>query len=82
MLICPFHWLTGLNCPLCGAQRMAVALLHGHVGEAFWLNPALMVGVPVAAAYWLWRREVTPGAAFAGVALLLAWGVVRNILSV
>lgn len=36
---CPFHRLTGLNCPGCGTTRMLEALLSGDVAEAFSLNP-------------------------------------------
>lgn len=28
---CPFHSLTGLNCPGCGSQRAAHQILQGHI---------------------------------------------------
>lgn len=60
---------------------MAVALLHGQVAEAFWLNPALFVAVPLGLAWWLWkRRNVTGREALWLVAAALTWGVVRNIV--
>ena len=81
MFTCPLHWLTGLRCPLCGAQRMLLALWHGQVVEAFWLNPALFLAVPMGVAWWLWqRRNVTGGEAFVLLVAALAWGVLRNIV--
>lgn len=80
MIICPFHWLTGLNCPLCGAQRMIVALAHGSVAEAFVLNPGLFVGIPLLALWWLWQRELSSRAALVAVGLFFVWGIVRNIV--
>ena len=56
MLTCPLHWLTGLDCPFCGVQRMALALLHGNVAEAFWFNPGFAVGVPLVGLWWLWQK--------------------------
>lgn len=80
MLICPFHWLTGLNCPLCGAQRMIVALCHGNLSEAFWLNPLLFVGVPLLGLWRLWHGEVSSRAALVMLGVLLLWGIVRNMV--
>lgn len=79
MLTCPFHWLTGLNCPFCGAQRMVVELLHGHIVEAFWLNPGLAVGAPLAGVWWLWKRELSSLAAFVILCFAIVWGVLRNV---
>ena len=31
---CPFHALTGWDCPACGGQRALHSLLHGRFGEA------------------------------------------------
>ncbi len=79
MLICPFHWLTGLSCPFCGAQRMFLELLQGHVVEAFWLNPALLISLPLVGSWWLWKRQISSRAAFVMLILTLVWGVARNI---
>jgi len=40
---CPLHFLTGLECPLCGLQRMIHHLLHGQIGPAFKDNPFLFM---------------------------------------
>ncbi|MBR4242566.1 MAG: DUF2752 domain-containing protein [Bacteroidaceae bacterium] len=80
MLVCPFHWLTGLNCPFCGAQRMVIALLHGNIAEAFWLNPALMIGAPILGVWWLWKREITSQTALVILIISLIWGIIRNLL--
>ncbi|WP_199444230.1 DUF2752 domain-containing protein [Umezawaea beigongshangensis] len=87
---CPFHALTGLNCPGCGGTRMAHALLHGDLAAAFGFNALLLVvGLPLLA--WLWvrwlraarRGERTPQVPRAVVvpALVVAvgWTVVRNL---
>ena len=44
IVVCPLHSLTGLDCPLCGATRATLSLLHGHVGRAFDHN-AVYVGL-------------------------------------
>ena len=80
MLLCPFHWLTGLNCPLCGGQRMVVELLHGHVTEAFWLNPGLAVGAPLVGVWWLWKHEISSQAALVIVIFAFVWGLFRNFM--
>jgi hypothetical protein len=43
---CPFHYLTGLNCPGCGSLRAVHQLSHGHLAAAFRLNPFLCVALP------------------------------------
>ena len=79
MLPCPFHILTGLNCPFCGAQRMFVALISGHFTAAFWLNPGLAVGAPLVGLWWLWKREISSRAALVILCICIAWGIARNI---
>ena len=44
---CPFHFLTGLNCPGCGSLRALHAVLHGRLVEAFCCNPLLMACLPI-----------------------------------
>jgi hypothetical protein len=89
---CPFKWLTGLNCPGCGATRMVHALLHGDVVGAFHYNAVLLtLGVPLAV--WLfsrWMRDKWTGEQRSvpksvGVAVLVVaavWGVGRNLAGI
>ncbi|WP_455591338.1 DUF2752 domain-containing protein [Bacteroides sp.] len=43
---CPFHLLTGLECPACGTQRAVHELLHLHIGKAFMYNPFFFLSAP------------------------------------
>lgn len=43
---CPFLALTGWQCPGCGSQRAAHALLQGRVGEAWGYNPVMVAILP------------------------------------
>jgi len=43
---CVFHKITGLQCIGCGSQRMAHALLHGDLAEAFKANALALVSLP------------------------------------
>ncbi len=40
--LCTFRWLTGWDCPGCGATRATHELLHGRIGAA-WRSNALWV---------------------------------------
>ncbi|MFE5742427.1 DUF2752 domain-containing protein [Streptomyces celluloflavus] len=60
LLPCPFHWATGLLCPVCGGTRMAYDLMHGDVVAAFHDNAVLLtLGVPAVA--WLVARQLAAG---------------------
>lgn len=59
---CILHATTGLNCPFCGATRMAAALLRGDLDAAWHFNPVVLVLGPlvgVAVGYQLlaWALE-------------------------
>lgn len=55
---CPLAALTGLDCPLCGATRMAMALAHGDVGAALSFNaPVLLIGFTVAVLWVVWMLQ-------------------------
>jgi hypothetical protein len=55
---CPFKMLTGLNCPACGGLRMTHDLLHGDLAAAAADNVFLLVGLPLVALWWVWRRRI------------------------
>ncbi len=89
---CPFKLLTGWDCPGCGFQRAAHALLHGEWDKAWRFNPFLVYSVPYLLAVmlteWVWRgerqdrwRRVVEGRWAVGLYLVLfcVWGVVRNL---
>ncbi|GGU57388.1 DUF2752 domain-containing protein [Lentzea flava] len=89
---CPIKWLTGFNCPGCGATRMVHALLHGDIVGAFHYNAVLLVlGVPLV--LWLFgrwtrdkwtgeRRSVPKSVGFAVLVVAAVWGVGRNLAGI
>ena len=44
---CPFRFVTGWDCPLCGGTRLGNALLHFDIGAAFLYNPVVFIGLMV-----------------------------------
>src|SRR5487761_2178794 len=48
---CPFHALTGLLCPGCGATRALAALVHGNLADAMHWNGLFVVLLPILLAY-------------------------------
>jgi hypothetical protein len=67
---CPFHTLTGLNCPGCGTTRALRQLLHGNVLAAFKLNPLTMSTLPVLVGVLvLFTRSAITGQPVAAVSL-------------
>jgi hypothetical protein len=45
--VCLFRLLTGLTCPGCGTTRALHEIMHGHLLEAFMLNPLLLLALPL-----------------------------------
>lgn len=84
-LPCPFHWLTGLLCPGCGAQRAVHDLLHGRLLEALGHNAALVAALPLLGLQWglsRWMRRpwwADNRVVWAWAIGLVAWGVARNL---
>ena len=91
---CPLRLFTGLSCPLCGMQRSLHALLHGHLVEAFSYNyllvPLILLTIVIIIAHYTHTKALTPirqladnrKAQIAALIILIAWGVLRNILSI
>ena len=90
---CPFFALTGLQCPGCGSQRAIHDLLHGHPGEALRHNALLVASIPFLAV--LGAAEITrkshpkshaainsPKTAITVLVMVIAWWIVRNIISI
>jgi hypothetical protein len=87
---CQLYRMTGLQCPGCGGLRAWHALLHGQVNEAFKLNPLFVLALPMGGAWiatWSLRKRRAPTARltvptpwiWAGVAVIIVFGVVRNL---
>ena len=92
MLPCPFHVLTGYDCPFCGAQRMMLALVHGDVVSAFMYNPVLFCMIPYfalvlsgafskkAAGWKMTKLCYSNRVVFTVIAIFCIWGIIRNII--
>lgn len=84
---CLWHTLTGLDCPGCGAQRMAHALLHADLKGAWSANPMLLCMLPlIGIGIWAdlrprWARRFFyhPATLWTISIAIVAWGVLRNI---
>lgn len=44
---CPMKFLTGYQCPSCGAQRAIHACLHGRIAEAVSYNLFFVIAIPL-----------------------------------
>ncbi|HVS30163.1 MAG TPA: DUF2752 domain-containing protein [Thermoanaerobaculia bacterium] len=79
---CMFHALTGLQCPGCGLTRAVHQVLHGDIAEAIRLNAFGIVFAPVVVAGAIAappRVLLRPWIGWTAVALVLGWGVARNV---
>ena len=92
---CPVKLLTGLQCPGCGFQRAAHALLHGDVLGALRFNWFLLYAVPyllvlIAERFFLrgkWQQRIRRWAednrvVWSYVVVYFVWFVVRNIYGI
>ena len=89
---CPFHKLTGLQCPGCGNSRAAMALLRLDLSASFHYNLLFFPQIGYIAWVYLYscvsylngkRFTYTPpvpvvDAIFLVVCLL--WGIIRNLI--
>lgn len=82
---CPFHTLTGLDCPGCGTQRAVHALFHGEPAKAWAYNPALFVALPLAVLY-AWSPKRIYNIMYARATLysipvaIIVWWIIRNLI--
>jgi len=87
---CPFHALTGLLCPGCGATRALAALVHGNIAEAVHWNALFVILLPMLAVYLAIEYvraisgrpslQVPSPAMVALLATAISFGVLRNIV--
>ncbi len=78
---CPFHILTGLYCPGCGATRALHQLARGHLRAALQLNALAICGLLPGLWFALRSKPArmpqwTQWAIFCAI---LVFGVIRNI---
>ena len=91
---CPFHLLTGWNCPACGIQRAVHAMLHGRFMEALSYNYFFVISVPyllillvvevlkrIPTGETFIRAVEHPVIARIYIVLFIVWGVLRNLLN-
>ena len=88
---CPFHLLTGLDCPSCGNQRALHSLLHGEVWLSFRYNPFMWLCGPYIlllvlsallrgrAMQRLYDRLTSNSFIIVYVVVYCVWWVVRNL---
>ncbi|MBP5374751.1 MAG: DUF2752 domain-containing protein [Bacteroidaceae bacterium] len=92
---CPFRLLTGWNCPACGIQRAAHALLHGRFAEAFSYNYFFVISIPYLLVLLVAevlkrthkgenfvRASEHPYLARIYIILFFVWGVLRNVFHI
>ncbi len=91
-LPCPFHALTGLECPGCGVTRMCLALLRLDFAGAWAANPGLLLLSPLILALAGWQvsdfirtgsRRPSRGQRALGwvlVGLAVGYGILRNCI--
>jgi hypothetical protein len=90
---CAFRAMTGFLCAGCGATRATHQLLHGHIAEAFRLNAMFVLTAPLlfagaaAEARRVVRRDAPsvvsrPWIGWTIVAVLVGWGVLRNVIGI
>lgn len=81
---CPFHMLTGLQCPSCGSSRALYHLLHGDIIVGLTFNPFILVSWPLLGivVYLLWRKNygllLTVLRVY--IVLFFVWWIARNLV--
>jgi hypothetical protein len=76
--LCAFHWLTGLDCPLCGLTRGVCALAKGHWREALAFHALTPLGFTMLFALF-WEHPLRGRLWSIGIALFAMYGVWRAL---
>ncbi|WP_415296067.1 DUF2752 domain-containing protein [Cellulosimicrobium sp. SJTW-1] len=86
---CPLLTLTGLACPGCGGLRATHDLVRLDLAAAWSMNPLWVVVTPLLVVLWglwlvrAWRGRPAPrvpaGVAWTSLAVLVLFGVLRNV---
>lgn len=92
---CPFHLLTGYQCPACGIQRAMHCLIHGDIISALHYNYFLVISLPLLTlailAEWYNYHHVFDWAnrliynrytLSSYIILFFIWWILRNILGI
>ena len=90
---CIWRMATGTDCPGCGSQRMAHALMHGDIAGAWQANAYALCMLPlIGFMVWLelarerhprlYLRVHAPVAIWILGVSVLVWWVLRNLLAV
>ena len=77
---CPFYWLTGKPCPLCGLTRGLCALAKGHWSQAIHLNALTPLGLVLLLSLF-WNTPWRPRLWAYGIAAFALYGVYRIALA-
>jgi hypothetical protein len=87
--LCPFHAMTGLDCPFCGTLRAVFELTRGNIVAGWHDNCLFVACLPLIVALWLdgiWRRSAgrparrwALAAKVVVVVLALGFAVLRNL---
>ena len=88
-LRCPVAYLTPYVCPGCGLTRMVTSIIKADFEQAFRWNPFIFVSIPLYIYLWVstcisyikygFVEDKIQNIIAVYVALLLVYGVVRNI---
>lgn len=84
---CPFHAITGLDCPSCGTTRALHHILHGRLSAGLACNPMapvlwiLAMAIIVICLRYPERLPSTLLRVLVAVYILvyIGWGIVRNV---
>jgi hypothetical protein len=74
--LCAFHWLTGLECPLCGLTRGMCAFAKGHWREALEWNALTPLAFAMLFTLF-WNHPLRGRMWSAGIVMFAVYGVWR-----